>query len=115
MRTPPGRTYLIGLTTSEVDCLLEQVLKLFPITSALDWFGGMIFMPVAVTGLHRAATKEEVDIIAGPEIAANYRVVSHNARTGFPTAIGISFACGTTIRVGSAMSRPQVQLEIGIM
>ena len=32
------------------------------------------------TGLHRAATPQEVDIIVGPEIAANYRVVSHNAR-----------------------------------
>jgi nickel-dependent lactate racemase len=32
------------------------------------------------TGLHRAATPEEVDIIVGPEIAAHYRVVSHNAR-----------------------------------
>jgi nickel-dependent lactate racemase len=32
------------------------------------------------TGLHRAATPEEVNIIVGPEIAANYRVVSHNAR-----------------------------------
>ncbi len=32
------------------------------------------------TGLHRAATREEVEIIVGPEIAANYRVVSHNAR-----------------------------------
>jgi lactate racemase len=32
------------------------------------------------TGLHRAATPEEVDIIVGPEIARNYRVVSHNAR-----------------------------------
>jgi nickel-dependent lactate racemase len=32
------------------------------------------------TGLHRAATREEVDIIVGPEIAAEYRVVSHNAR-----------------------------------
>lgn len=32
------------------------------------------------TGLHRAATAEEVDIIVGPEIAAKYRVVSHNAR-----------------------------------
>src|SRR5579871_3380020 len=32
------------------------------------------------TGLHRAATREEVDIIVGPEIAAGYRVVSHNAR-----------------------------------
>jgi len=32
------------------------------------------------TGLHRPATKEEVDIILGPEIAASYRVVSHEAR-----------------------------------
>ena len=32
------------------------------------------------TGLHRAATPEELDIIVGPEIAENYRVVSHNAR-----------------------------------
>ena len=32
------------------------------------------------TGLHRAATREEVDIIVGPEIAAAYRVISHNAR-----------------------------------
>ncbi len=32
------------------------------------------------TGLHRAATDEEVNIIVGPEIAANYYVVSHNAR-----------------------------------
>jgi nickel-dependent lactate racemase len=32
------------------------------------------------TGLHRAATRNEIDIIVGPEIAANYNVVSHNAR-----------------------------------
>ena len=32
------------------------------------------------TGLHRQATKEEIDIIVGPEIAANYRVLSHDAR-----------------------------------
>ena len=32
------------------------------------------------TGLHRAATKEELDIILGPEIAATYRVASHDAR-----------------------------------
>ena len=32
------------------------------------------------TGLHRAATPEEVDIIVGPEIAATYSVVSHDAR-----------------------------------
>jgi len=32
------------------------------------------------TGLHRGATDDEVNTIVGPEIAANYRVVSHDAR-----------------------------------
>jgi nickel-dependent lactate racemase len=32
------------------------------------------------TGLHRAATREEVDRIVGPEIAVAYRVVNHDAR-----------------------------------
>jgi nickel-dependent lactate racemase len=32
------------------------------------------------TGLHRAATEAEVNTIVGPEIAAKYRVVSHDAR-----------------------------------
>jgi nickel-dependent lactate racemase len=32
------------------------------------------------TGLHRGATADEIDRIVGPEIAANYRVVNHDAR-----------------------------------
>ncbi len=32
------------------------------------------------TGLHRHATRQEIDLIVGPEIAAAYRVVSHDAR-----------------------------------
>jgi nickel-dependent lactate racemase len=32
------------------------------------------------TGLHRHATRAELDVILGPEIAARYRVVSHDAR-----------------------------------
>jgi lactate racemase len=32
------------------------------------------------TGLHRAATREELDVILGPEIAGKYRVESHDAR-----------------------------------
>ena len=32
------------------------------------------------TGLHRQATREELDVILSPEIAAQYRVVSHDAR-----------------------------------
>ena len=32
------------------------------------------------TGLHRGATEDEIEIIVGPEIAAKYRVVSHDAK-----------------------------------
>jgi nickel-dependent lactate racemase len=32
------------------------------------------------TGLHRVTTKDEIEIILGPEIAMQYRVVSHDAR-----------------------------------
>ncbi len=32
------------------------------------------------TGLHRAATAEELQIILGPEIAARYRIINHDAR-----------------------------------
>jgi nickel-dependent lactate racemase len=32
------------------------------------------------TGLHRGATREELDIILGPEIAGRYHIVSHDAR-----------------------------------
>lgn len=35
---------------------------------------------LVATGLHRAATSEEIDTIVGPEIARKYRVESHDAR-----------------------------------
>jgi nickel-dependent lactate racemase len=35
---------------------------------------------LVATGLHRGATAEEIDIIVGPEIAAKYRIVSHDAK-----------------------------------
>ena len=45
------------------------------------------------TGLHRDATKDEIEIIVGPEIAARYRVVSHDARD-----LAAHRALGTTRR-----------------
>jgi nickel-dependent lactate racemase len=33
------------------------------------------------TGLHRGATQDEIDPIVGPEIAAKYRIVSHDAKS----------------------------------
>ncbi len=32
------------------------------------------------TGLHRSATEDEINTIVGPEIAAKYRIVSHDAK-----------------------------------
>src|ERR1035438_588908 len=37
-------------------------------------------MILIATGLHRAATEDEVNTIVGPEIAAKYKVVSHDAK-----------------------------------
>lgn len=45
------------------------------------------------TGLHRDATKEEIEIIVGPEIATRYHVVSHDARD-----LAAHRALGTTRR-----------------
>ena len=45
------------------------------------------------TGLHRAATADEVETILGPEIAATYKVVSHDAR-----ALAEHRGLGTTAR-----------------
>lgn len=45
------------------------------------------------TGLHRAATRAEIDVILGPEIPARYRVVNHDA-----TAFAEHQALGTTRR-----------------
>ena len=45
------------------------------------------------TGLHRAATSEEIDVILGPEIAGRYRVASHDARN-----LAAHRALGTTRR-----------------
>jgi nickel-dependent lactate racemase len=36
---------------------------------------------LVATGLHRGATPDEIDAIVGPEIAARYRIVSHDAKT----------------------------------
>ena len=45
------------------------------------------------TGLHRGATEDEIRTIVGPEIAAKYRVVNHDAR-----ALESHRALGTTSR-----------------
>ena len=67
------------------------------------------------TGLHRHATKEEIDIIVGPEIAAKYRVVSHDARTlALHRALGPT-AGGTPIFIDERFMAADLHITLGFV
>jgi lactate racemase len=67
------------------------------------------------TGLHRAATKEELDIILGPEIAATYRVASHDARD-FAThrALGTTRR-GTPVYIDERFMAADLHITLGFV
>jgi lactate racemase len=67
------------------------------------------------TGLHRAATSEELDIILGPEIAATYRVASHDARdfTGH-RAVGTTRR-GTPVYVDERFVSADLHITLGFI
>jgi nickel-dependent lactate racemase len=67
------------------------------------------------TGLHRAATREEVDIIVGPEIAANYRVVSHNARAREEHRYLGETRCGTPVYVDERFVSADLHITLGFV
>jgi nickel-dependent lactate racemase len=67
------------------------------------------------TGLHRAATKEEVDIIVGREIAANYRVASHNARALSEHRHIGETRRGTPVYVDERFARADLHITLGFI
>ena len=67
------------------------------------------------TGLHRAATKEEVDIIVGPEIAASYRVVSHNARARSEHRYIGETRRGTPVYVDERFASADLHITLGFI
>jgi len=67
------------------------------------------------TGLHRAATREEVDIIVGPEIAATYRVVSHNARAREEHLFIGETRRGTPVYVDERFARADLHITLGFI
>ena len=67
------------------------------------------------TGLHRAATREEVEIIVGPEIAANYRVVSHNARAREEHRFVGETRRGTPVYVDERFLSADLHLTLGFV
>jgi lactate racemase len=67
------------------------------------------------TGLHRGATREELDIILGAEIAAKYRVVSHDARDfNAHRALGTS-SRGTPVFVDERFMAADLHITLGFV
>jgi len=67
------------------------------------------------TGLHRAATTEELNIILGPEIAATYRVASHDARDfASHRAVGTTRR-GTPVYVDERFAAADLHITLGFI
>lgn len=67
------------------------------------------------TGLHRPATRDELDVILGPEIAAKYHVESHNARDlAAHRALGTS-SRGTPVYIDERFMAADLHLSLGFV
>jgi nickel-dependent lactate racemase len=67
------------------------------------------------TGLHRGATREELDIVLGPKIAAEYRVVSHDARDfNAHRPLGTS-SRGTPVYIDERFMAADLHLSLGFV
>jgi lactate racemase len=67
------------------------------------------------TGLHRGATEDEVKLIVGPEIAAKYRVVSHDARE-FKAHRGLgSTRRGTPVFIDERFMAADLHITLGFI
>ncbi len=67
------------------------------------------------TGLHRAATPEEIDLIVGPEIARNYRIVSHDARALHEhTHLGETRR-GTPVHIDARFATADLRITLGFI
>ena len=67
------------------------------------------------TGLHRAATTEELDIILGPEIAAAYNVVSHDARDFAAHRLVGTTRRGTPVYVDERFVAADLHITLGFI
>jgi nickel-dependent lactate racemase len=67
------------------------------------------------TGLHRAATEDELQTILGPEIARTYRVVSHDAKAlSEHRALGAT-ASGTPVYIDERFMAADLHITLGFI
>ena len=67
------------------------------------------------TGLHRPATAEEVQVILGAEIAANYRVVNHDAKVESDHRYLGTTQRGTPVSIDSRFLDADLHLTLGFI
>lgn len=67
------------------------------------------------TGLHRAATPEEIDEILGPEIASRYRVINHNARDREAHKELGATRSGTVVAIERAYVEADLHITLGFI
>jgi len=67
------------------------------------------------TGLHRAATEDEVNTIVGPEIAAKYRVVSHDAKALAEHRFLGETGQGTPIYIDERFMAAELHITLGFI
>ena len=67
------------------------------------------------TGLHRGATEEEIRTIVGPEIAATYRIVSHDAKA-LPDHVFLgSTGRGTPVYIDHRFMEAELHITLGFI
>jgi len=70
---------------------------------------------LVATGLHRAATREELDEMLGPDVAAAYRIESHAGRDlASHASVGLS-ARGTPIAIDRRYVRADLKILTGLI
>lgn len=67
------------------------------------------------TGLHRAATINEINTIVGPEVAATYRVLNHDARCADQHRFLGSTQSGTPVYIDDRYMAAELHLSLGFI
>jgi nickel-dependent lactate racemase len=67
------------------------------------------------TGLHRGATDEELDLILGPEIVGQYRVINHDARILSEHKSLGSTCCGTPVYIDQRFMASDLHITLGFI
>lgn len=67
------------------------------------------------TGLHRGATEEEIQSILGPEIAATYRVVNHDARAAEDHRWLGATSKGTPVYIDERFMAADLHISLGFI